>query len=120
MSYKGAHSHNRCTASRFPLSEPSMLDLAVIKSRWYQIGYTPIGLQSAVVAQLPDFSMLGIFQQFQGRKQRRRSTGPSLLPRNPRLAGPRATDRGSGWPVPLRPLQVTARVVARASAVPIF
>jgi hypothetical protein len=36
----------------------------VIKSRWYQIGYTPIGLQSAVVAQLPDFSMLGIFHNF--------------------------------------------------------
>jgi hypothetical protein len=59
----------------------------VIKSRWYQIGYTPIGLQSPIVAQLPDFSMLGIFQQIQGRKQRRRSIGPSLLPRNPQLVG---------------------------------
>src|SRR4029077_7431668 len=56
-------------------------------SRWYQIGYTPIGLQSPIVAQLSDFSMLGIFQQIQGRKQRRRSIGPSLLPRNPRLVG---------------------------------
>ncbi len=75
-----------------------MLDLAVIKSRWYQIGYTPIGLQSAVVTQLPDFSMLGIFQQIQGRKQRRRSIGPSLLPRNPRLVGSSATERESGSP----------------------